>query len=167
MITPGQAPKEETPPESLQPGSPQPGFRGAAAIAIGWYYLGTIGFLLVDLLFGWNVRVAALEGVPLLKFAWYAGLVGCGFYIRARPDRSAVVALVESSTNLALLLGGIMLTYYGAVDLALAGTFDGPLFTPESIINAGINGFALVGGIYSNPLMRRTALLGEVRDRNG
>ena len=156
---------EPDPAASIFPESSQTGFRAATANAIGWYYLGTIGFLLVDLIFGWNIRVAALEGVPLLKYAWYSGLVGCGVFIRLRPKRSAVVALVESSANLALLLGGIMLTYYGAVDMALAGSFDGIAFTPESIVNAGISGFALVGGIYSNPLMRQAPLLGEERER--
>jgi hypothetical protein len=135
-------------------GLQQPRLRAAAANAIGWYYLGTIGFLLVDLLFGWNIRVAALENLPLLKYCWYGGLVGCGLYIRMRPERSAMVALIESSVNLALLLGGIMLTYYSAVDAALAGSFDGVALTPASLVNAGISGFALVGGIYSNPLMR-------------
>jgi len=133
------------------------GFRAATANAIGWYYFGTIGFLLIDLIFGWNIRVAALESVPLLKYAWYSGLIGCGVFIRLRPDRSAVVALVESSVNLTLLLGGIMLSYYGVVDMALAGSFDGAILAPESIVNAGISGFVLVGGIYSNPLMLNTS----------
>ena len=129
------------------------GLRATTAQAVGWYYLGTIGFLLVDLLFGWNVRIAALENVPLLKYVWYSGLVGCGVLIQVRPKSSAMVALIESSSNLALLLGGIMLSYYGVIDAALAGTFDSPLFTPERIINSGVSGFALVGGIYANPLM--------------
>ncbi len=168
----GRDREEMTPAGSEPMTSPEaepspPGFRGAAANAISWYYFSTIGFLLVDLIFGWNIRVAALEGTPLLKYTWYSGLLGCGIFIRLRPDRSAVVALVESSTNLAILLGGIMMTYYGAVDMALAGSFDGVALTSESIVNAGISGFALVGGIYSNPLMRRASLLGEEREREG
>jgi hypothetical protein len=51
--------------------------------------------------------------------------------------------------------------------MALAGSFDGVVLTSESIMNAGISGFALVGGIYSNPLMRRASLLGEEREREG
>ena len=130
------------------------GVRETATQAIGWYYLGTVGFLLIDLIFGWNVRIVALEHAPLIKYGWYSGLIGCGLFIRLRPKHSALVALIESSANLALLLGGIMLTYYGVIDAALAGSFEGPPLTPESMINACISGLAIVGGIYSNPLMK-------------
>ena len=130
------------------------GLRATTAQAVGWYYLGTIGFLLVDLLFGWNVRITAFENTPLLKYAWYSGLVGCGVLTQVRPQSSSLVALVESSAYLALLLGGILLSFFGVIDAALAGSFDGLPFTPERIINAGVSGFALVGGIYTNPLMK-------------
>ncbi|MFC1627911.1 hypothetical protein ACFL3H_02210 [Gemmatimonadota bacterium] len=128
--------------------------RETAVHAISLYYLGTIGFLLVDLMFGWNIRIAALEHAPLLKYGWYTGLIGCSLIIRLRPQRSALVALVEGSANLFLLLGGIMLTYYGAIDQALAGSFDGINLTPESMINACFSGLVIVGGIYGNPLMK-------------
>ena len=130
------------------------GLRGTATRAIGWYYLGTVGFLLLDLLFGWNVRIVALEHAPLIKYGWYSGLIGCGVFIHLRPRRAALVALIESSANLALLLGGIMLTYYGVIDAAMAGSFEGPPLTPESLINACISGLVIVGGIYSNPMMK-------------
>jgi|GEM_PF-665636 len=138
--------------------------RTAATRALVWYYLGTAGFLALDLVLGWNIRISALENTPVLKFGWYAGLLGCGLIIRRHPECSALVALIESSANLALLLGGIMLTYYGAVDAALAGDFAGSPFTPESILNAGVSGFALIGGIYANPLLANRVTPREAGD---
>ncbi len=60
---------------------------------ISAYYLAAPLFLLIDLLLGWNIRTAALEGFPVLHYGYYplcylvnfalsGGIVVAGLYRR-------------------------------------------------------------------------------------
>jgi hypothetical protein len=73
---------------------------------IRFYYLATVGFLLLDLLFNINVRVAFLDSNPVLRAVFYAILFTCGALILWRPSWAVVIAAVESLVTLvALILG--------------------------------------------------------------
>ncbi|NQT02878.1 MAG: hypothetical protein HQ580_12695 [Planctomycetes bacterium] len=76
-----------------------------------WYFYITPLFILLDLIFGINVRVSALETMPLYKNLYYGFCILCGICMYIIPRYSAVVALFESSINIMMLVLGIFLPY--------------------------------------------------------
>lgn len=61
------------------------------------YYLVTPAFILLDYLAGINIRVAALDAMPVYKNLYYGLCVLCGVLVLVLPAASAVVAFVEST----------------------------------------------------------------------
>lgn len=61
------------------------------------YYLVTPAFILLDYLAGINIRVAALDAMPVYKNLYYGLCVLCGVVVFVLPAASAVVAFVEST----------------------------------------------------------------------
>jgi len=59
-----------------------------------WYFYITPLFILLDLIFGINVRVSALETMPLYKNLYYGFCILCGVCMYIIPRYSAVVALL-------------------------------------------------------------------------
>lgn len=113
------------------------------------YYLATPLFALADWIFRWNVRVAALDGQPGLKNAYYAVCTAAGIAIYLKPSLSRMVGLAESSVNILLLILGLMLPYW-----SLVGNFTGEeRFVPFSvsrIVNFLISGFMWVKVFYGS-----------------
>jgi hypothetical protein len=76
-----------------------------------WYFYITPLFILLDYIFGINVRVSALETMPLYKNLYYGFCILCGICMYIIPRYSAVVALFESTINIMMLVLGIYLPY--------------------------------------------------------
>ena len=76
-----------------------------------WYFYITPMFILLDYILGINIRVSALETMPLYKNLYYGFCILCGICIYIIPRYSAVVALFESSINIMMLVLGIFLPY--------------------------------------------------------
>ena len=76
-----------------------------------WYFYITPVFILLDYILGINVRVSALETMPLYKNLYYGFCILCGICMYIIPRYSAVVALLESSINIIMLVLGIYLPY--------------------------------------------------------
>ncbi len=76
-----------------------------------WYFYITPAFILLDYCLGLNIRVAALDSMPLYKNLYYGFCVLCGICMYIIPRYSAVVALLESSINIMMLVLGIFLPY--------------------------------------------------------
>jgi hypothetical protein len=121
---------------------------------LGGYYLASVAFLVLDLVAGWNVRVSALNGAPAFKYLYYTGCFGCGIFIFKRPRSAPLVTLLESSLNLALLLVGLVLAYWGSFDAILDPEAPQVFLTSGQVLNVTLSGSALVGGIYTNSLLR-------------
>jgi len=83
-------------------------FKNSAA---RWYFYITPLFILLDYFFGINVRVSALETMPLYKNLYYGFCILCGICMYIIPRYSAVVALFESSINIMMLVLSIFLPY--------------------------------------------------------
>ena len=83
-------------------------FRNSAA---RWYFYITPLFILIDYIFGLNVRVSALDSTPTYKNLYYGFCILCGICMYIIPRYSAVVALFESSINIIMLVLGIFLPY--------------------------------------------------------
>ena len=76
-----------------------------------WYFYITPLFILLDYFGGVNVRVSALDSVPLYKNLYYGFCILCGICMYIVPRYSAVVALFESSINFMMIVLGIFLPY--------------------------------------------------------
>ena len=76
-----------------------------------WYFYITPLFILLDYILGINIRVSALETMPLYKNLYYGFCILCGICTYVIPRYSAVVALLESSINIMMLVLGIFLPY--------------------------------------------------------
>ena len=76
-----------------------------------WYFYITPLFILLDYIYGINIRISALETMPTYKNLYYGFCILCGICMYVIPRYSAVVALLESSINIMMLVLGIFLPY--------------------------------------------------------
>jgi len=102
------------------------------------YYFVTPAFILLDYVWGINVRVAVLDEMPLYKNLYYGLCILCGVIVFVRPRLSALVALAESSVILLLTLVGVFWPYVQIAmlpeeefDAALAGCSRRKSSTPR------------------------------------
>jgi hypothetical protein len=84
--------------------------------------------------------VAALEGAPVWKAAWYALCLACGAAAWLRVPWLDGLALLESSANLLLLILSILLPYWAFADSILDGA---PVSNPIALER--VANFALAG----------------------
>jgi len=73
-------------------------------IVARWYYFATPIFILLDYLWGINVRVSVLDSMPLYKNLYYGFCITCAVGICIFPRYSAVVALAESTINFLMVV---------------------------------------------------------------
>jgi hypothetical protein len=85
---------------------------------IQFYYLATPAFYAIDSLWGVNVRVAFLDHWPAGKTAYYLIAFVLGIIAWRRPAWAAQIGLVESSTNLGLLILSVLVWYGGVLEAA-------------------------------------------------
>ncbi|MHB1192311.1 MAG: hypothetical protein ACYC6F_04615 [Longimicrobiales bacterium] len=111
------------------------------------YLLATPLFAVLDLGLGLPVRVATI--LPESgRLAYYAGIFALGLLCRARPMATPWVGMLESASNLTLLLLSILLPIW-SFPLASAG--DAPVqigLTPAGAANALLSGVALVASFH-------------------
>lgn len=120
-----------------------PATPGAARLLRAWY-LATPVLVLLDLLFGLNVRAAFLDTWPS-RVAYYAMAFACGLAVQRWPGRAALVGLVESGVNIAWLIVAVGLRYLGALDAALADDATGAVpFTGNEIVNLVLSAVVLI-----------------------
>lgn len=76
-----------------------------------WYYYITPLFILLDYIWGVNVRVTILDSTPLYKNLYYGFCILCGVGLYIVPRYSAVVALFESTINVTMTVLGLFLPH--------------------------------------------------------
>ncbi len=76
-----------------------------------WYYYITPLFILLDYIWGINVRVNVLDSTLLYKNFYYGFCILCGVGMYIVPQCSAVVALFESTINFAMAVFSLFLPY--------------------------------------------------------
>ena len=110
-----------------------------------WYFYITPLFILLDYFGGVNVRVSALDSVPLYKNLYYGFCILCGICMYIIPRYSAVVALFESSINFMMIVLGIFLPYVQNI-LYVDDILNADFKAMEESINAqSIVNFVIVG----------------------
>lgn len=114
-----------------------------------WYFYITPLFILLDYFLGLNIRVSALDSMPLYKNLYYGFCVLCGIGTFITPQFSALVALFESTINFMMIVVGIFLPYVQNVlyvDDILNADFKAveAAITVESIANLVIVGSCVI-----------------------
>jgi hypothetical protein len=114
-----------------------------------WYFYITPLFILLDYFLGLNIRVSALDSMPLYKKLYYGFCILCGIGAFIAPGYSALVALSESTINFMMIVVGIFLPYVQNVlyaDDILNADFKAveAAITVESIANLVIVGSCVI-----------------------
>jgi hypothetical protein len=106
--------------------------------ALQAWYAATALFLVLDYVFGVNIRVAFLEFHPALRAAYYLFCFLCLGLVLWQPDWSVIVGAFESLVTLvALILGfGIRVLMMTLPDAA----YEQPVLTPAEILNFLLSG---------------------------
>ena len=69
-----------------------------------WYYAATAVFLLLDMLFNVNVRIAFLDALPELRAAYYGVCFTCLGMMVWRPAWTVIISAFESLVTLSALI---------------------------------------------------------------
>ena len=105
---------------------------------IVFYYAATVLFLMLDMGFGVNVRLAALDAYPGYRALYYLAVFGCFGAMLWRPSWSAAIGVVESLVTLIALIVNMALRSMIVTD-AMLETGTGFITTAE-ILNFAISG---------------------------
>jgi len=120
------------------------------------YYLATPVFLIINETLGANVRVAAFEHRPALKYGYYLMCTLLGLLMLLRPAWTGILGLAESSTNITLLVVGYLTPHFEAISqLAASGQLPQSPSAAEWFLNFAISATAWAISFYRNPLVRR------------
>lgn len=71
---------------------------------LAWYYGATVLFLVLDVVFGVNVRVAFLDPWPAARLAYYGVCMACFALLVWRPSWSTWIGAAESLAVLVALI---------------------------------------------------------------
>ncbi len=127
------------------------------------YYLATPVFVVLDVVAGAPIRVSALHS-PAHRFVYYGVVFLLGMLCRTRPRVAPWVGMLESSTNLFLLLLGILLPIWSLPDAVAAGGSLQAGLDGMSAANALLVGGMLVLAFHRNRLAVAKALNPLSRD---
>ena len=103
------------------------------------YYAATAVFLLLDVVFDVNLRVAFLDDYPAWRGAYYALCGICFLLVLKKPDWETVVGGIESLFTLIALILSFALRTVIPVELSAGESFR-PV-TVEQVINFLLSGF--------------------------
>ena len=71
---------------------------------LAWYYGATVLFLILDYVFGFNVRLAFLDALPAAKLAYYGVCFVCFGLMLWRPGWTTLIGTFESLVTLVALI---------------------------------------------------------------
>lgn len=112
-----------------------------------WYYYATPLFILLDYLAGINIRVSALDAMPLYKNAYYGFCILCALCIYIFPRYSPIVALLESAFNYVLMILLLLMPYVRCImqeDIIGEGWQNVEALSAEHILNLIFAGLVAV-----------------------
>ena len=119
------------------------------------YYLATPLFFIIDWVLGVNIRLVIPGGEDILYYLYYALCFIAGFLALKSDLLAALIALLECSVNILLLLLGILWPLLTIGDRIEAGAEVVYTFGMAELIHFAIAGSMLVLAFYQNPLMKR------------
>lgn len=109
-----------------------------------WFYLLSPFFLLIDIIFGWDLRVSFLDQHTGWKVTYYVFCFGIGVLMWRWNELEPILGLIEGGINLLLLTLSIFIPYYQMIDALSSGSqVDNPLDV-ATIINYLLTGTFLL-----------------------
>ena len=111
--------------------------RGGINLLTG-YYAATAGFVILDVVAGFNIRLAFLDGAPGWRAAFYLFCFACFGAMILWPAAQAVISALESSVTLTALIINMMLRSMFIPDLTVESSYN-PV-TIEEVLNFLISG---------------------------
>ena len=114
------------------------------------YYWSIFLFIILDYGFGINIRITGFLYHPALKFLYYLFCISCLFIIYKFPAKSARVGLIESTTNIIILIFSMYLPLFTTADLIESGQFNNLVITAERVINLIFAGTINLIAFYYN-----------------
>ena len=102
------------------------------------YYFATVLFLLLDIVFNVNVRIAFLESHATLRALYYAVIFACMALMLWRPGWTVAISAIESLVTLVALILSMGLRTMLVTDEMLEG--GGGFVTMPEIVNFMITG---------------------------
>jgi hypothetical protein len=129
------------------------------------YYVLTPLFWFIDWTYGANVRMVALQDSEEWRALYYTLCMACGAALWVRPLWSHLLALIECSVALLLLILGVLLPYWRLADQIMADRFVANPYTPELVINFVIAGTVWLIAFYGRFGLRPSGTIGLSRRR--
>ena len=114
------------------------------------YYWSIFIFMILDYGFGINIRITGFLYHPILKFLYYLFCITCLIIIYKFPGKSAKVGIIESTTNIVILIFSIYLPLFSTADLMESGQFNSLGITAEKVVNLIFAGTINVIAFYYN-----------------
>lgn len=133
-------------------------FQGKRDQALRLFYLSTPLFFVWDSITGQSVRLYALNDQLGWRILYYTVCFLAGVLCWKKPTISALVGMVESVVNIALLVFSVMLPYYSYIGAVAAGTEDQinyQGFTGVVLVNFLLSACILMFSFYGNSLFKR------------
>ena len=103
-----------------------------------WYYGATVFFLLLDYVFGVNVRLAFLDALPAAKLAYYGICFVCFALMLWRPRWTTLIGTFESLVTLIALIFAMAIRVMVPNDAIFEE--NGAFVTIQEVINFVIAG---------------------------
>ncbi len=113
-------------------------------------YLSTPLFVALDYLYGVNLRIPFLDGLPGAKALYYAAAFGCGILTLVRPRWIAVIVFAESVANISLLILAVGAAYLGMLESAASPNvvIVNP-FTPQAVASLVLSATVMMASYVS------------------
>lgn len=118
---------------------------------IKYYYLLTPLFFVLDIIFGWQVRVITPWNSPIIRIIYYAICFAVGIALRKNEVYLSLFGLAECVVNITLLILTYMLVLYNPVD-------NWDVLTQLKItdlLHVILVSSAMIRSFHENPIVKR------------
>ena len=124
--------------------------RSGSAQVLKWIYLGTPVFLVLDLAFGWDIRVSFFDTHPGWKYGYYIFCFVIGFLMMKQPRLEPILGIIESGANILILSLSILVPYYAAIEAISSGEEFANPFNKYNFINYIFSGLIIMISMHVN-----------------
>jgi len=121
---------------------------GRVDFMVGYYLLGTLAFIALDLAMGASVRIPGLAEATA-RWGYYAALLGVGAAAFRHPRLAPWIGMGESLVNLVLAFLSILLPIWSLPDVLAAGGEPAQAVAgPRELLGVFLAGMILILGLY-------------------
>ena len=130
--------------------------KGGGLALLKFYYILTPLFLVMERVWGINIRVPLILSSAKLRYAYYGVCFACGLLCYFKEILTPIVTIVESTINIALLCSGFFLT---ALTMSMEIGEGQINNVPEALSLKGVLGFVLALAVWAFAFKRSEWIL--------